>query len=101
MKLLPVVAIISAGRLILQPLPQPFRQSSSSKVPGVEQALLAKIDVPHVDHVLRRRLADAAGDDDRVRLEDDAVVHDLVKRYRDQVVVFDYGALVDRVPVNG
>lgn len=48
---------------------------------------------------MRRGTADALGDNQRVRLEDDAVVDDLVDGEGDEVVVFDDGAFVDGLSV--
>jgi hypothetical protein len=78
--------------------------------------LFREVDVLHRVHVLRRGLADTRCDDNGVGFENDAVVYELVDReglcmlvwrlrtgygadaYH-EVVVLDYGALVDRVPV--
>lgn len=99
-----------------QSLSYPLGQLPLSKVPHVHQALFREVDVLHRRHVLGGWLADTRGDDDGVRLEDDAVVDELVdgERLRDgqrgpwmavvhtyhEVVVLNDGALVDRVPVS-
>jgi hypothetical protein len=61
-----------------QPLSYPLGQLPLSKLPRVQEALFRKVNVLHRGHVLRRRLADTRGDNDGVRLEDDAVVYELV-----------------------
>jgi len=56
--------------------------------------LLTQIDILDARNILRRRPADAAGDDDGIRFEDDAVVDYFVAGEGDEVVVFDYRAFV-------
>ena len=84
-------------RCPLKPLPHPLRELLFPKFPHVQEPLLAQLDSLPTKRILRRSLADPARDDDGIRLEHDAVVDDLVDRERDEVVVFDDGALVDGV----
>jgi hypothetical protein len=63
----------------------------------VVDALLAEVDPANVD-VLRRRSAHSLDDNGGVRFQDDAVVDNLIDGEGDEVVVFDNGALVDRLP---
>lgn len=79
-------------------LPHPLREFELAKLPRIQQALLAQIDVLHGRDILRRRFADATRDDDGVRLEDDAVVDDLVDREGEDVVVFNQGSFIGGVP---
>ena len=81
----------------LQSLPQPVRQLGLSELRQVVDALLAEVDAAE-RHVLRGGLADSLDDDGRVRLQDDAVVDNLVNRERNEVVVLDNCPLVDRLP---
>lgn len=60
--------------------------------------MFGQVDAAEVD-VLGRGAADALNDDGGVRLEDNAVVDNLVNGQRYQVVVLDDGAAVDRLPV--
>lgn len=83
----------------LQPLSETLRQSSLTKLPGIEQTLLGQVDALDVRHVVRRRTADARGNKDGVGLEDDTVVDDLVDSQGDEVVVLDDSALVSRAPM--
>jgi len=78
----------------LQPLPHPLRQLHLSKLPRIQQTLLAQIDILYAGRVLRRRPGHAARNDNGVRFEDDAVVDDFVDGEGGEVVVFDEGALV-------
>lgn len=88
--------------LLLQPLTQPVRNLGLAQLRQIVDALFAKgVDAPEVDHVLRRRLAASLHDNGGVRLEDDAVVDELVDQEGDEVVVFDYCPLVDGLPVGG
>lgn len=82
-------------------LPHPLRQLLLPKLPHVQEALLAQIDILDIRHVLRRGLADSTGNNHGVRLEDDAVVDDFVDGEGDKVVVFDDGAFVGGIPAVG
>ena len=75
-------------------LPQTLGQPPLSKLPGIKQPLLRQIDILHIRRIRRRGTADARGDQNRVRLEDNTVVDDLVDSQGDEVVVFDDGAFV-------
>ena len=77
-----------------QPLPHPLGQLHLPKLPHIQQPLLAQFERLDGADVLHGRSADAAGDDDGVGLEDDAVVDDFVDAEGDEVVVFDDGAFV-------
>jgi hypothetical protein len=79
----------------LQAIPQPIAQLRLPKLRQIIHALLGQIDALQRDDVLRGRLAHALRDDQRVGLEDDAVVDDLVDREGHEVVVVDYRAFVD------
>lgn len=81
-----------------QPLPHPLGQFHFPKLPRVHQPLLAEIDIFHTRHILHGRPADATGDNNGVRFEDDAVVDDFVDGEGDEVVVFDDGAFVRGIP---
>lgn len=83
----------------LQPLPYPFLQLRCSELPQLLQSLLGQVETFDRRHILLRRLADAGGDDDGVRLQHDAVVYNLVNGEGDQVVVFNDGPLVDGAPI--
>lgn len=80
--------------IALQALPYPLAELHLAKLPGIQQTLLAEVDAAHALQILRGRSADARRNDYRVSLEDDAVVDNLVNGQRDEVVVFDNGALV-------
>lgn len=79
-------------------LPHSLREFELAELPRIQQPLLAQIDVLHGRDILRRRFADATRYDDGVRLEDDAVVDDLVDGEGEDVVVFNQGAFIDGVP---
>lgn len=59
-------------------LPYTLDPFGLEQLPRVHDALLAQIDALDARDVLGWRPGDAAGDDDRIDLEDDAVVDDLV-----------------------
>lgn len=78
---------------------QPVCDLGLAQLGQIVDTLFAKgVDAPEVDNVLRRRLAASLHDNSGVRLEDDAVVDELVDEEGDEVVVFDYCPLVDRLP---
>lgn len=81
----------------LETLSQPVGQFRLAVLRQVVNALLAEIDAAD-GGVLRGSAADALDDNGGIRLENDAVVDNLVDGERDEVVVFDNGALVDRLP---
>jgi hypothetical protein len=78
-----------------QPLPQPIPQLILPILRQRIHTLLTQINPLQLHDILCRRTTNALCDDQRVRLEDDTVVDDLIDREGDEVVVFDYGALVD------
>ena len=78
----------------LQALSQPVGELRLAQLRQVIHALLAEVDATD-GQVLRGGAADALHDNRGVRLEDDAVVDNLVNGKGDEVVVFDDGALVD------
>lgn len=62
-----------------KPLPQPIRQFRPANLCEVVDSLLAEgVHAAQIGCVLGRSPADPLDDDGRVRLEDDAVVDDLV-----------------------
>lgn len=63
-------------------LPYPLDPFGLEQLPRVHDALLAQIDALDAGDILGRRAGDAAGDDDRIDLEDDAVVDNLVNGQR-------------------
>lgn len=81
----------------LQALSQPVGQFRLAVLGEVVDALLAEVDAAD-GGVLGGSAADALDDNGGIRLEDDAVVDNLVDGERDEVVVLDDGALVDRLP---
>jgi hypothetical protein len=62
----------------LETLPYPLRKLSLAKLPCVQESLFREVDVLHRGHVLSWGLADARGNNDRVRFEDNTVVYELV-----------------------
>ncbi len=81
----------------LQTLPQPVGELGLAELRQIVDTLFAKIDATDLE-VLGRCAADALDYDRGVGLEDDAVVNNLVNGKRNEVVVFDNGALVNRLP---
>lgn len=59
-------------------LSQSLSQSPLPKLPGIQQPLLGQIDVLHIRRIRSRSPADSRGDQNRVRLEDNPVVDNLV-----------------------
>lgn len=68
----------SSSQKHLETLPYPLGQLSLSKFPSIEEALLREIEVLHRCHVLGWWFADTRRDHHGIRLEDDAVVYELV-----------------------
>lgn len=81
-----------------QSLPKPIRQLGLSELRQVVHALLAEVDATQVD-VLRGCLGDALHDNGGVRLQNDAVIYDLVDSERYEVVALDYRSSVYRLPI--
>lgn len=59
-------------------LPQAFGQTPLAKFPGIKQTLFGEVDALHVWCIGGGRTANPRSDHDRVGLEDDSVVNDLV-----------------------
>lgn len=78
-----------------QPLPQPIPQLRLPKLRQIVHALLTQINALQLRHILRRRLANPLHDNRRIRLEDNAIIDNLIDSQGNQVVVLDYGALID------
>lgn len=80
-------------------LSQALGQAPLSEFPGIEQALFGEVDALHVWCIGGGGTADPGCDHNRVGLEDDSVVDNLVNCEGDQVVVLDDGTLVRGAPV--
>lgn len=81
----------------LQTLSQPVCQFRLAELRQIVDALFAEVDAADGE-VLCGCAADALDDDCGIGLENDAVVDDFVNGEGDEVVVFDNGALVHRLP---
>jgi len=75
-------------------LPHPLRELPLPKIPHIQQALLTQIQLLDIRRILLRRPADPPRHHHGIRLQDDAVVDDLVDGKGDEVVVLDEGAFV-------
>lgn len=83
--------------MYLQPLAKPIRELRLAELRQVVNTLFAEIDAAQ-GNVLGGRTADPLDDDGRVGLQDDAVVDNFINGQRDEVVVFDNGPLINRLP---
>jgi hypothetical protein len=79
-------------------LAHPLNELPLTKVPDVPQAFLRQIDTLNRGHILHGRTADTRGDDNRVRFQNDSIIHNLIDSQGNKVVVLDDGAAVGRVP---
>jgi hypothetical protein len=78
-----------------QTLPQPIPQLGLPKLRQVIHTLLTQINALQLCHILRRRLANPLHDDRWIRLEDNAIIDNLVDRQGNQIIILNNGALVD------
>jgi hypothetical protein len=76
-------------------LPQPIPQLGLPKLRQVIHTLLTQINALQLCHILRRRLANPLHDDRWIRLEDNAIIDNLVDRQGNQIIILNNGALVD------
>lgn len=81
----------------LQTLSQPVGELRLAELRQVVDTLFAEINTADLE-VLGRCAADALDNNRGVGLEDDAVVDNLVNGEGNQVIVFDNGTLIDRLP---
>lgn len=83
--------------MYLQPLAKPICELRLAELRQVVNTLFAEIDAAQ-GNVLGGRAADPLDDDGRVGLQDDAIVDNFINGQRDEVVVFDNGSLINRLP---
>ena len=75
-------------------LSQSLCQTPLSKLPRVKQALLWQVNVLHIRRIRCRGTADTRSNKDRIGLQDNTVIDNLVNRQGHQIVVLNDSALV-------
>jgi hypothetical protein len=75
-------------------LPQPIPQLRLSKLRKIVHSLFTKINPLQLGNILRRRLANSLHNNRRIRFEDNSIIDNLVNSQGNEVIVFNYSALI-------